>query len=422
MESTIIQKNELEQMQQSAAIIRQATSKTAQQIVVIGQELLKVKTLLKDQGSSYLEWLDREFGWSDRHARRFVQVAQEFGSVNLSDSRVAMSALYLLSSPSTPNNIKEEYKAKIEAGESVPHAEVKEAIAKRKATEQRVEDLLQRKYTNQDILSALSAWLIVGPIPLSMERRMSPSLLKEEDRRYYVYHVTQATSEPAGIFKGTLNPHLDAIDWILKAFPHFGLDRFSFKERKLEGPYLEQSYMNDPYPRLFALLKDAYIWTAISPDRNQVYYVRTDSILESSDTLPGLLLKLTHHYRMPFYPFFITQELLDHITVHDSPVPGHEQPKQLQQSSKPDRDTTLMYLELLYQVVQYGYAISRLATEQFSRSSSIAIKKGFIHRTDMTFMQSITSDDFNVEAMQFIREYIMEFDTEGLLDDSEVGI
>lgn len=48
----------------------------------------------------WLPWLEREFGWTDRHARRFMQVADAFGKSdnlsNLNELTIDASALYLL--------------------------------------------------------------------------------------------------------------------------------------------------------------------------------------------------------------------------------------------------------------------------------------------------------------------------------------
>jgi hypothetical protein len=48
----------------------------------------------------WLPWLEAEFGWTDRTARRFMDVARLPGKMdNLSDLDIPVSSLYLLASP-----------------------------------------------------------------------------------------------------------------------------------------------------------------------------------------------------------------------------------------------------------------------------------------------------------------------------------
>lgn len=53
----------------------------------------------------WLPWLDAEFGWSDRTARSYMQVAEAFKSETLSDFSgvtIDATALYALSAPDVP--------------------------------------------------------------------------------------------------------------------------------------------------------------------------------------------------------------------------------------------------------------------------------------------------------------------------------
>lgn len=74
------------------------------------------------------EWLKAEFDWTERTARRFMAVADSFKSDKLSDLDIAPSALYLLSAPSTPEEVREEALDRAEAGEPITHAIAKEIV------------------------------------------------------------------------------------------------------------------------------------------------------------------------------------------------------------------------------------------------------------------------------------------------------
>jgi hypothetical protein len=50
-----------------------------------------------------LDWIDKEFAWTDRHAHRFVEVHARFKTDNLSNLEIDVSALYLIAKPSTPS-------------------------------------------------------------------------------------------------------------------------------------------------------------------------------------------------------------------------------------------------------------------------------------------------------------------------------
>jgi hypothetical protein len=51
----------------------------------------------------WLPWLEREFGWSDNTAQRFVDVAYKAGKFpKLGDLSIPVSGLYLLARPDTP--------------------------------------------------------------------------------------------------------------------------------------------------------------------------------------------------------------------------------------------------------------------------------------------------------------------------------
>ena len=113
-------------VQQRTDEIRELVRKTAQDIVDIGAKLTEVKNRLGH--GHFGAWLDGEFGWTDRTAQRFMSVAERFKADNLSDVRIAPSALYLLAAPSTPEEAREEALARAEEGETISHSAAKEIV------------------------------------------------------------------------------------------------------------------------------------------------------------------------------------------------------------------------------------------------------------------------------------------------------
>ena len=112
--------------------IRTLISKTARDIIRIGENLIKVKELL-GHGNFGL-WLEKEFSWSWKTATNFMNVAKQFKFETVSNLNTSARALYLLASASTPEAVREEFSPKLESGEEVTHSQVKEAIEKEKGT------------------------------------------------------------------------------------------------------------------------------------------------------------------------------------------------------------------------------------------------------------------------------------------------
>ena len=50
----------------------------------------------------FLDWLGREFQWSEWSTRRYMAVAEKFESNSLPDLPIASEALYLLAGPTVP--------------------------------------------------------------------------------------------------------------------------------------------------------------------------------------------------------------------------------------------------------------------------------------------------------------------------------
>ena len=93
---------------------------TAAGIVQIGQYLTEVKARLAH--GQFLEWIEREFAWSQFSADRFMNVYDRVKCSNLQHLEIDASALYLIAAPSTPEPVREEVIRRAENGEPVNHA------------------------------------------------------------------------------------------------------------------------------------------------------------------------------------------------------------------------------------------------------------------------------------------------------------
>lgn len=117
-------------VQQKTGEIRERIGGAARNVVEIGERLLIVKGHLPH--GDFGGWLQGEFGWSEWTARKMMSVADRFKTVNFTDLRIGPSALYLLASSETPDDVREQFIEQAKAGEKVTHDAVKKAVAKRK--------------------------------------------------------------------------------------------------------------------------------------------------------------------------------------------------------------------------------------------------------------------------------------------------
>jgi hypothetical protein len=131
-----------ETVRRSAITIKPRLKRAAEDIFVIGKELRATKALLPH--GEYTNWLDVEFGLSDRMAQRFVNVYERLGVKSDKLSLLPPSTLYLLAAPSTPDAAIDAVEQQLAAGERIGVAFVQRAIvdAKQKAKQQLVDSLV----------------------------------------------------------------------------------------------------------------------------------------------------------------------------------------------------------------------------------------------------------------------------------------
>lgn len=100
--------------------------KTAENIIKIGKNLQDVKDKLPH--GMFLPWLQSEFGMSHKTAHNFMSVNQRFGNKYVNFTHLSASVLYLLASPSTPDEAIDEVIQRADSGEKITHALAKQII------------------------------------------------------------------------------------------------------------------------------------------------------------------------------------------------------------------------------------------------------------------------------------------------------
>ena len=119
-------------VQQRTDEIKALMRRTAEDIIVIGRKLAEVKAHLGH--GRFLDWLAAEFGWHRFTANRFMQVAEVFSDLEMSQIvTFAPSALYLLAAPSTPETARAEALERAAAGEAITHGRARGILARHQA-------------------------------------------------------------------------------------------------------------------------------------------------------------------------------------------------------------------------------------------------------------------------------------------------
>lgn len=111
-------------VQRQTGEIRTLMKQTAESIIEIGTRLMEVKE--KIGYGNFMAWLEAEFNWSISAAGKFMRVSQKFRLVNFTNLDIAPSALYLLASPSLPDEAREVALKRAEGGESITYTLAKE--------------------------------------------------------------------------------------------------------------------------------------------------------------------------------------------------------------------------------------------------------------------------------------------------------
>ena len=113
-----------------ASEIQDHMNKTVEHLIEAGKRLSDAYAILAQTSGSFDAWVQYEFGISRTTAFRFIRVYQEsLKRPVLGQLNVSMQVLYMLTAPTTPEEVKKEGFARIEQGESLSSDEVKTIIA-----------------------------------------------------------------------------------------------------------------------------------------------------------------------------------------------------------------------------------------------------------------------------------------------------
>jgi hypothetical protein len=121
-----------EKVQAAAERIRETVKRTIEDLIGVGRDLLAVKEALPH--GQFGPWLRAEFGWTERTARNFMAVAEQFGPKTemISDLKIEPTAAYLLAAPSAPAEAREVAVERAEAGERITAKVAKQILAEKR--------------------------------------------------------------------------------------------------------------------------------------------------------------------------------------------------------------------------------------------------------------------------------------------------
>jgi len=115
----------------AAERVKASQKQVGKTLIAIGAELLKVKARL-DHGS-FGPWLQAEFNWDERTAQRYMGAAEAFGGKSDTVSELPPTMIYALASPSTPPAVRDEIVRKLDSGERLDPATIRDSIAEARA-------------------------------------------------------------------------------------------------------------------------------------------------------------------------------------------------------------------------------------------------------------------------------------------------
>ncbi len=114
-------------IEQRTEEIKERLKRSAQDIWEIGQKIFEVRSQL--EYGNFDSWLKAEFGWSRRTAYNFIKVYEAFPErATVAQLSIAASALYQLSSPSTPQKIRNELIERAKQGEKITRQDIRLAL------------------------------------------------------------------------------------------------------------------------------------------------------------------------------------------------------------------------------------------------------------------------------------------------------
>lgn len=212
-----------ETVQMERDFIRDRMKRTASDIIAIGRSLTAAKEALPH--GQFGPWLDAEFGWSQPTASRFMAVYRAFGNrQSIPGEYFESHALYTLASGDVPDEVREEFIERAEAGERITHAMVRESIRPTPVVE---DDPVVVDQETGEILSMPQPAPVVVPEPLAhrleeWKERHAPRVLTPEEHMadkfpVYVNEITKL--DPAVVAAAMLAADRNTLELCMRAIP-----------------------------------------------------------------------------------------------------------------------------------------------------------------------------------------------------------
>jgi hypothetical protein len=156
MTAEIIVYNRSCDLDQIAERIRTRNRRTVQDILDTGRDLIAAKQEL-DHGA-FGAWLDKEFGWEVRSAQRFMLAAKFAEGKSDTVSFLQPSTIYLLSAPSTPEQVCSEIIEQVRAKKPVHNSFIKMRIKETRRAIARTETRKQNREARKTADKRRAQW------------------------------------------------------------------------------------------------------------------------------------------------------------------------------------------------------------------------------------------------------------------------
>ncbi len=115
-------------VQSRTATIRARGRRICADLIALGKDLLDVKASLSH--GLFGAWLESEFGWSDRTARNYMEIAKVFGHLDPETlASFELTALYALARTTVAEDIRDDFIAQAEHGELVSVRDVRDVLS-----------------------------------------------------------------------------------------------------------------------------------------------------------------------------------------------------------------------------------------------------------------------------------------------------
>lgn len=183
------------EVEEASDRIRERLLRTAEELMFVGKDLLKLRDRLAP--GTFVAWVEREFGITERMAQHLMNVARRFGDRAEKLSGLKRTVLYMLAAPSTPDDVVAALVARHEAGEAVQVKDVE-------TLKREVEDARRQLEAEREMAAQQNAALTAATTQLRELERERAALLARLDELSARGAVEVGSAEAPG---GTSAPY-----------------------------------------------------------------------------------------------------------------------------------------------------------------------------------------------------------------------